>query len=78
MTIIEKIGQVIKKERTVIGKMEEEQIESQEIGMAIDILVESATIIHTKFYLNAQSFQDSSQVSLEAQKAHLEKFVLCA
>ena len=78
MTEVGTIGQVIKKEIIVTGKIEEERIESQELERAINILVESAMIIHTKFYLNVQSFQNSFQVSLEAQKAHQEKFVLCA
>ena len=78
MRNIETIRQVIKKEGNVTSKMEDKQIESQETGMAINIHVVSAMIIHTKFYLNSQSFQDLSQVRLEAQKAHLEKFASCA
>ena len=58
--------------------MEKEWIEDKKLERAINILVESAMTIHTKFYLNVQNFQDSFQVNLEAQKAHQKKFVLCA
>ena len=56
MTGIGAIGQVIKKEGTVTGRIGEEQSENLETGKEIDISVEFAKNIHTKFYLNAQSF----------------------
>ena len=56
MTEVKTIRQVIKKETIVTGKMEEERIEDQKLERAINILVESAMRIHTKFYLNVQSF----------------------
>ena len=58
MTSIGIIEQATKKERTITDRMVEGKIrtESQETGKKIDIPVECAKKIHTKFCLNAQSF----------------------
>ena len=56
MTEVKTIGQVIKKETIVTGKMEEERIENQKLERAIHTLVKSAMKKHTKFYSNVHNF----------------------
>ena len=56
MTSIGIIGQAIKKEGTVTGRLVEEHTGNPETGKRIDIPVECARNKHTEFCLNAHSF----------------------